>query len=166
MQEEVESLKGEEQRKHSLESAKEYSRKDSVKGSQKSSTNSASKGSSKLKEKNLSKESATSQSRESLIGLLKESIVQENKEEDTKQRAVTKSPLKNVANYKAEDQIAAEKLLKTTYKETASITKKEVSASVVVPKVLVEGKRHRLDSQGDSRQGERLQNFPPPPLRL
>ena len=172
MKEEVEALKGEEQRESSLaskESVKDRSRKDSVNGSQKSSIKSDSKGSSILIEKDLSKESLTSHSRESLVGLLKESIVQDIKEEDMKQRAVTKSPLKTVAKYKAEDQVAAEKLLKTTYKETAenskaSIVSKEGSVTMVVPKVLVEGRRHRLDSQGDSRQGEKLPCSTPPRL--
>ena len=80
------------------------------------------------------------------------------KEEGTKQRTV-QDPPDRLANYEAEDKIAAEKLLQTTYRDKkANEAKKseEERGAMVMPRVVVEGRRHRLDSQGDSRQGRFL----------
>ena len=74
------------------------------------------------------------------------------KEEDTKQRAVQGLPVDRPPNYEAEDKIAAEKLLQTTYREK-KVNGEGERGAMVMPRVVVEGRRHRLDSQGDSRQG-------------
>ena len=77
------------------------------------------------------------------------------KEDDKKLRTVQGSP-DRLPNYEAEDKIAAEKLLQTTYRDKkANEAKKNEGdmGGMVMPRVVVEGRRHRLDSQGDSRQG-------------
>ena len=78
------------------------------------------------------------------------------KEEDSKQRTVQGLPDRS-PKYEAEDKIAAEKLLQTTYREKkvkdAKNSEEGERGAMVMPRVVVEGRRHRLDSQGDSRQG-------------
>ena len=76
-------------------------------------------------------------------------------EDDAKQRARQGSEAR-LPKYEAEDKIAAEKLLQTTYRDRKINEAKKTegeSSAMVMPRVMVEGRRHRLDSQGDSRQG-------------
>ena len=77
------------------------------------------------------------------------------KEDDAKQRTRQGSEAR-LPKYEAEDKIAAEKLLQTTYRDRKMNEAKKSegeSSAMVMPRVMVEGRRHRLDSQGDSRQG-------------
>ena len=114
----------------------------------KDSTKSASKASSRSVSKDSVKEVVSNGFCHITIG----------KEEDTKQRTVQGSP-DRLPNYEAEDKIAAEKLLRTTYREKKGNegekkgNEGETRGAMVMPRVVVEGRRHRLDSQGDSRQG-------------
>ena len=100
-----------------------------------------------------SKASSRSMSKDSVKDVVSNGFahITVGKEDDTKQ-----DPPDRLANYEAEDKIAAEKLLQTTYRDMkAKEAKKseEERGEMVMPRVVVEGRRHRLDSQGDSRQG-------------
>ena len=107
--------------------------------------------------KSASKASTRSVSKDSVKEMVSNGFahITVGKEDDKKLRTVQGSP-DRLPNYEAEDKIAAEKLLQTTYRdEKANEAKKSEGerGGMVMPRVVVEGRRHRLDSQGDSRQG-------------
>ena len=148
LREEVKSIHEEEQDEESKKSFKTSKATDSQEGiRKKDSVKSTSKASSRSMSKDSSAKEVVSN------GFAHVTI---NKEDEPKQRTVHGSP-DRLPNYEAEDKIAAEKLLQTTYREKKSNDAKKSGAgergAMVMPRVVVEGRRHRLDSQGDSRQG-------------
>ena len=148
LREEVRSIHEEERDVESKKSFKISKATDSQEGiGKKGSTKSTSKPSSRSMSKDSTKDVVSNGFAHITIG----------KEDDSKQRTVQGLPDRS-PKYEAEDKIAAEKLLQTTYREKkvneAKKSKEGERGAMVMPRVVVEGRRHRLDSQGDSRQGK------------
>ena len=118
----------------------------------KDSTKSASKASTRSVSKDSVKEVASNGFAHITVG----------KEDDRKLKTVLGSP-DRLPNYEAEDKIAAEKLLQTTYRDEKvnEAKKNEVGerGGMVMPRVVVEGRRHRLDSQGPIYLGQQRRAY-------